>query len=403
MARPGARIRITTDALAEIRQLAQRAWRRGCETCFYLFARPDGAINRVVRAGDPEEYTAMTRPDTVAATTLVARMHRDGLVMVGEGHVHRGYPGPSRGDLATARNVALEQGRPGFLCLVANMTAPDAAPDLTAHSVGADGTLYEHQLAEAVERPAYEPLIPHDRQRRRYVQYGLGSGGSMVALQSASWGLSRVTYVDHDTLEPRNSARHLAPRRAAGTKKTTWTRRFLTPRTTSEIRTYAKEVTPRNQSWLRKLVREHDVVADCTGHPVVRELISEACKTIGRPLVTAGVFAKAAGGYVFVQGPEPTAACNRCLFKLTTHSQRDDAETLDQLTRDYGFTSQELNAQLGLFTDVNVTAALQAKVLLDVIKGVQHDANLYLIDNQAITVRSVRIQQSKTCTTCNHE
>lgn len=64
-------------------------------------------------------------------------------------------------------------------------------------------------------------------------------------------------------------------------------------------------------------------------------------------------------------------------------------------------TPEQLEAQQGLFTDVTMVAALQAKVVLDFIKGSEQPANLYLIDNQALTLRKAFVKQSATCSNCH--
>lgn len=397
----GAAVRITTEAIAAIQREAHAARERGTETAVYLFAR-DGVIVRAIRAGHPVEHAAMCRPDYAAAEQLfAAERERDGAQAVGEAHVHFNLSGPSGGDISTLRDVARNQDWPGFLCIVANITTADAPANLTCHSVDRDGIVHRHELDVLQERDEYQPLIPADRRKVKYLQLGLGSGGCTVAHHSGLWNIKQLTFVDHDKLVPRNAERHYAPRRAAGKKKTAWISSFLKARTTSIIRTYAREISPQSQAWLDRLIEQHDLVGECTGHPVTREIVSEACKQLGKPVVFAGVFAKASGGYVFVQHAKPEAACNRCLFKLTRHSTNDDAQTIETLTRDYGFTPEQLNAQIGVFTDVSMTAILQAKILLDLIKGIEHPTNLYLIDNQALTLRKAFVKQSSTCSLCH--
>lgn len=374
----GAPIRITTEVQRTIQEGARTAAERGRETCFLLFAR-DGVIVDAVRAGEPVEHAAMTRPDFAASDAIVQEKHEQGRQHVGQAHSHLRYPGASSGDIATLREID----RPGYVCIVANVTG-DAPVALTGHTVDADGNEYSHLIEVVEQRPEYDPFIPPERRDMSCLQIGLGSGGSEVASQSAHWGLRRVGYLDFESLEPHNALRHRATKHQAkkGIKKTTWVRGYVTPRTTSEVVTYDREISPSNREWLRERLAEYDFIAECTGHPIVRQIVSEECRAAGKPLVMAGVFERAKGGYVFVQQAASDAACNQCLFKLTRHSRSDDHETIEHLTRDYGFTPEQLERQLGLFTDVSLTAVLQAKVLLDLIRGTEHPENLYLIDNK---------------------
>jgi len=396
----GAPIPCITEVVNTLTTGARDARQRGKETCFILSAR-DGVIVRADRVGEPEEHAAMTRPDFVASDKLVQALREQGLAHVGVAHVHFNHPGASRGDMGTL-HTEVDNDNAGYICVVANIT--DGVVTLTGHTVDADHSEYEHAI-EIIERSEYDPVISAERRDMSYLQIGIGSGGSEVAHQSARWELRKIGYVDNDKLEPRNASRHNATRREATKriKKTTWVRRYVTPRTTSQIATYDREISPRNREWLRRLLTDYDLIAECTGHPVVRQIVSEECRSLGKPLVTAGVFERAKGGYVFVQHTQPDAACNQCLFKLTRHSRSDDHETIEHLTRDYGFTPEQLERQLGLFTDVSLTAVLQAKVLLDLIRGVTHTENLYLIDNQELTLRKAFVKQSATCTTCHPE
>jgi molybdopterin/thiamine biosynthesis adenylyltransferase len=402
MTKQGAPITITREVQETLEEGARAARKRGKETCFLLFGC-DGVIVRADRVGEPVEHAAMTRPDFTASDELLQQRRHEGLTHNGQAHVHLGYGPASNGDWRTL-HTEVDNDNAGYICVVANITGHDAVT-LTGHTVDAKHNEYEHAIEIIEPRTEYEPVIPAARRDMSYLQIGIGSGGSEVAEQSAYWGVKKVAYLDHQKLETRNARRHHATRREAKNhiKKTTWARRHVTARTTSEVVTYDHEISPQHRDWLRETLGEYDLIAECSGHPIVRQIVSEECRSLGKPLVMAGVFERAKGGYVFVQHAQPDAACNQCLFKLTRHSRSDDHETIEHLTRDYGFTPEQLERQLGLFTDVSLTAILQAKVLLDLIRGVTHTENLYLIDNQALTLRKAFVKQSATCTNCHPE
>lgn len=396
-------MRITREVEAALQEGARTGRERGKETCFVLFAK-HGVIVRAIRAGQPLEHAAMTRPDFDASDTLVREMREEGFDHVGQAHVHLGHPGASGGDFRTLRQVAAD-GWPGYHCVVANI-AGNGLVTLTGHSVDAEGNPYDHEIEIVADRIAYEPLIPAQAHNIALAHFGLGTGGCTVAHQEALWQLRALLYIDHDAFVERNAQRHYVSPRAAkrGIKKTRWADEFVKPRTRAAVRTIAREVTPQRKAWLQDVAQGHDLVVDCMGHPMARQLISEACKTARTPLITAGVFDEAKGGFVFVQGAREEDACvSGCLFKLTKHSRSDDRETLDHLARDYGMTPDQLDAQQGLFTDVTMIAALQAKVILEFIKGVDQPANLYLIDNQTLTLRKAFVKQSARCTNCHPE
>jgi hypothetical protein len=403
MRQQGLPIRITRAVSDTLQEGARSAHHQGKETCFLLFAER-GVIVHAIRAGQPIEHAAMTRPDFAAADAVTRDMIAQGFNHVGQAHIHLGYPGASSGDISTLRDVA-KAGSPGYVCIVANITG-DGPATLTGHTVDAEGKVYDHAIEVVDERPAYEPLIPLARRKMKALHCGVGTGGCTVLHHEALFGLDEVTVLEHDEFEERNALRHYVDRRTAKkrVKKGRWAKSFYGARTTSKLRTITRQITPQNRSWLQRIVRRHDLVIDCTGHPIARQLLSEACKAARKPLVSAGVFEQASGGFVFLQDTEEQDACTSgCLFNLTKHTRNDDRQTLDALARDYGFTPEQLDAQQGTFTDVTMVAALQAKVILEFIKGITHPANLYLIDNQALTLRKAFVKQSATCTNCHPE
>ncbi|MGH2912069.1 MAG: HesA/MoeB/ThiF family protein [Solirubrobacteraceae bacterium] len=404
-------VRVPHTTYAALQRICAQAHDRGTETHFYLLGErtPDTiTILEVVRAGTPIEHAAFTQPDYEAAPEALAPYLRDGHTQLGEGHLHPDdLLGPSSGDRRTLRSIDRER-FPGYVCLVATYMHKNGLA-LTAHSVTLNGDLQEHAVhvlpdEHVTSHLFYNPLVPAHRSNIAIAIFGLGSGGCHVALQLSKHNPRAITLVDNDRFEERNIQRHLADRRSIGHHKTAWMKRFLQQRgTTTTIKTSNRQVNPQNRAWLDKTIASHDLIVNATGHPVASNLISEAARRVNRTVLHAGAFPKGKGGFVFRQLGDATAPCYACLFHLTKQTTNDNAETLDQLTRDYGFTPEELAGHIGLWTDVTMISTLHAKIILETLKRdpTPKDANLWIVDNHHLTITHYRGAQDPNCTTCH--
>jgi hypothetical protein len=74
---------------------------------------------------------------------------------------------------------------------------------------------------------------------------------------------------------------------------------------------------------------------------------------------------------------------------------------METLTKQYGYNEAELHAQLGLWADVNITASLQAKVLVEYLKYGTRQRNLLLVDNHHITLTQHEVAKDPSCVACN--
>jgi hypothetical protein len=127
---------------------------------------------------------------------------------------------------------------------------------------------------------------------------------------------------------------------------------------------------------------------------VVSNRLSSLARQAQRPVVHAGVFPRGSGGFVFLD--TPGAACYACLFALHLDATAEDEDTMRTLKEQYGLTEDQLNAQLGLWADVHLVASLHVKVLLEHLKGTT-TSNLYLIDNERLTITDHHIAPRSTC------
>jgi molybdopterin/thiamine biosynthesis adenylyltransferase len=370
---------------------------RGTETHGYLLGRRtqrEVIITTVLRAGAPVEQAVMTRPDYAAAALAMQPYLARGDVLLGEVHRHpTGYRGPSPGDRRMLLGIPAEK-FPGYLCMVvADM--PDGPPVITAHSV-ANGVVVEHEVR--VIENAYPVLLPASVGEVRIFAAGAGSGASLTDLQLTKLPIAELLIADFDTFEERNLQRHLASRDAIGTPKAAYLAAFLQERSSARVTSRELQIAPGTIAVLDRFVGEYTFTVNNTGHPPTSVLISRSCAKQQKICVHAGAFARGSGGFVFLQTPD--GPCYECLYDLQRQQASDDPQTLDALAHQYGYTEDELRAHVGLWADVNLIASIQAKVILEVLKHGRLQDNLWVIDNDHITMTARRVQRRRECTSC---
>jgi adenylyltransferase/sulfurtransferase len=148
--------------------------------------------------------------------------------------------------------------------------------------------------------------------RSRVLIVGLGGLGSPAALYLAGAGIGTLGLVDHDIVEVSNLHRqiiHATPKTGVPKVLSAATAvRELNPHV--EVQTWAQALTPENAV---DIMRDWDVVLDCTDHPKLRYLISDACVLLDKPLVSASAL-KMEGQLMVLNDPPGHGPCYRCVW-----------------------------------------------------------------------------------------
>lgn len=366
----------------------------GVETHAYLVGlRLAGelVVLHLVHAANSVATTSMVRPDYGASAVALKPYLDRGLVVLGEVHTHLGMIGLSGFDEQMLRDLPADFA--GYVAVVITTFLEERSPVLRAASI-TNGVLTSHDV---VVGDAPDALLPAHVATQRVLHIGAGSLGSLVALQASKLGVQAIAILDHDTFDAGNLRRNLPTRRAIGRSKAAWLARFLRPRTTSRMRAVTLQIGPATDDTLCAEVRAHDVIVNATGNPRVGFQVSRAAVAEQRLTFHAGVFARGAGGFVFRQ--DVGGPCYECLYALKPRPISEDTAALDTLQRQYGYTDEELSAHLGLWADVNLVAALQAKLLAAYLQGAVFP-NLHVVDTTTLTITSVNVQRRPGCTTC---
>ena len=212
---------------------------------------------------------------------------------------------------------------------------------------------------------------------------GAGGLGSPVALYLGTAGVGRLTIVDHDTVDVTNLQRQIAHNLA----------RVGRPKAESARDTIAAinpdvQVTPRveraDAARLDALVRDADVVVDCSDNFATRHAVNAACVAHRKPLVSGAAIGF--DGQVSVYDTRQVdAPCYACIFPAEA-------------------TFEEVRcATMGVFAPlVGIIGTVQAAETLKLLTGVGQSlaGRLQMLDARSMEWTEIRMARQPGCAVC---
>ena len=117
---------------------------------------------------------------------------------------------------------------------------------------------------------------------------GAGGLGSSVLLYLAATGIGKIGIVDNDYVEKSNLQRQIIheTKTIGSLKIDSAKERIKKCNPNSELLTYAERINSKNAL---KIIREFDVICDCSDNFATRYLINDACLMLNKPLVFGSV------------------------------------------------------------------------------------------------------------------
>ena len=188
---------------------------------------------------------------------------------------------------------------------------------------------------------------------------GLGSGGSVGALELAKAGVGNFILVDFDRLRVHNVARHVCGLADVGRFKTRAVRDMILQHSPqASVRCYEVDISD-DDDLLHQIVEDSDLVLVATDTELSRYLINDACLALETPAIYGGAYERAFAGEVIRVVPGE-AGCYSCV-------RQGLAETMRSISKQQVFDytdDTELQAEPGMGLDVSFLAMLHAKVAL---------------------------------------
>lgn len=213
---------------------------------------------------------------------------------------------------------------------------------------------------------------------------GAGGLGSPAALYLASSGIGTITLVDNDIVDLTNLQRQiLHTTERVGQSKAASGKQTL-EQINPEIKIVALAERAEGER-LDELVRQADVVLDCSDNFATRHAVNRACVANKVPLVS-GAAIRFDGQISVFDSRNPDAPCYACLFPP-----------------DQPFEEAQC-ATMGVFAPlVGIIGAMQAAEALKLVAetGQSLAARLLLLDARSMEWASINVPRNALCSVCN--
>ena len=212
---------------------------------------------------------------------------------------------------------------------------------------------------------------------------GAGGLGSPVALYLGSAGVGRLTIVDHDRVDVTNLQRQIAHNLARVGQPKAESARDTIAAINPDVQVHPL-IERADAARLDTLVRDTDVVVDCSDNFATRQAVNAACVAHRKPLVSGAAIGF--DGQVSVYDTrQPDAPCYACVFPPES-------------------TFEEVQcATMGVFAPlVGIIGSVQAAETLKLLAGVGSSlaGRLQLLDGRTMEWHELRTPRAAACTVC---
>ena len=214
---------------------------------------------------------------------------------------------------------------------------------------------------------------------------GAGGLGSPVALFLAASGVGTITLCDDDKVDLTNLQRQIAHRTASiGKAKVTSAKDAL-----AEINPDVNVVTlieRADEMRLAELVKQADVVVDCSDNFPTRYALNRVCHALKKPLVS-GAATRFDGQVSVFDFRRDDTPCYECLYPERMESEETRC------------------AVMGVFAPlVGIVGSMQAAEALKLLMGIDTTlcGRLLTLDALTMEVRTLRLSKDADCAVCRH-
>lgn len=217
---------------------------------------------------------------------------------------------------------------------------------------------------------------------------GAGGLGSPAILYLAAAGVGTIGIVDFDVVDLSNLQRQIIHNtERVGTPKVESARKtveMLNPDV--KVITYDTRISKEN---IMDIIKDYDVVLDCTDNFSTRFLINDACYFAGKPLVSAAILRFEGQISVFDFRMKEQSPCYRCLFP------EPPSPGLVPSAREAGI----LGSIAGIMGCIQATEAI--KVILGI--GEPLVGKLLVMDALSMDFRKVKLRKDPNCPLCGEK
>ena len=207
---------------------------------------------------------------------------------------------------------------------------------------------------------------------KRVAIFGLGSGGSQVAIELVKSGIMQFDLVDHDRVEVVNFMRHYCGLPDSGRfKPYAMADRIKEKNPYAEVRKWPLRVDWSVIETVRDIVREADLVLVTTDNQPSRLLLNRVCVQEGKTCIFAGAHRRAHGGQVLRVRPHQSC-CYQCFVMMLPEQAKDQEVSNGEQARGIGYTDRPVPIEPGLSIDIAPIFLFSVKLAIqELLQGTQ--------------------------------
>jgi len=209
-------------------------------------------------------------------------------------------------------------------------------------------------LDDAYKRTPFPASLMEKLKEAVIVIFGLGSGGSRLAVGLTRDGVSQFRLVDPDTFAIENVSRHECDLLDIGRDKVEAVKeRILMVDPLAKIETFPFDIFGENEAIKEKVFDKANLVIASTDRTKVQLKINSECWKRKIPALFTGCYDEARAGEVFYVIPGETAVCYECLRGGTKQQEKPRQYDYSQARDSEKYKGEPgLNAAINFISDV---------------------------------------------------
>ena len=200
--------------------------------------------------------------------------------------------------------------------------------------------------------------------QKKVVIVGLGSVGSLVALELAKSSVGRFLLYDPDTLAVSNVCRHVGDLRDMGKYKTTIiAERIYGRNPQAQVEMFEKNILQIDEDELKHDWGEADLIIASTDSQQATLLLNQLSLDLNIPILWIGLYERASKGHIIYSIPGATP-CLACV--LPSLAEIENLTPKEDRVIDYSSVKDitQIKAEPGLGTDIGFVSMVGAKIAL---------------------------------------
>lgn len=193
---------------------------------------------------------------------------------------------------------------------------------------------------------------------------GLGSHGSVIAIELAKSGIMDFALMDDDRLEVGNIWRHAVGLRYVGRLKTNAMKdliREINPY--AQVRSWAEKINWNNLKEIKEIIRESDLVICTTDERPSRLIVNRLCVEEATTCIFAAAFRRACGGQILRVRPHESL-CYQCYCMYLRKKPEDQEVSRLGQAAGLAYTDRPVPIEPGLSTDIAPITTMVAKLAI---------------------------------------